>query len=512
MDDSIIVSDIVQILEDCKLPLTKFRIMDELHKRSISKGFTPEKCKRIIEDSIHRRERKFYRTKKIGRGFRYGLHKWKFSTIAKQVRKAIPASEFVQRKEIIELMRGIQETIGIQPTDFLKILIVERTIKKGRGRTYIRLNEYPPRNPSDDYLKNVTYMLLQLYRKPQTASSIKLLAQRFQLVSMLTSKRITHVIEESIANEEYLFSKLHTGPQEFHKRYTVYRETSRDLREKMYETIRCELEKMRIFNFDDIVRVISEVEGKNGESVKVGRKRITRILDSSSFHKISPKIYTSIPCDLHNQSNSTEQLLILAKNMQDSEFLGFTAAMVYHSGVDLNPSIPLTLAAQRTKPRVSPRIFQHRRFIRTVTDDLKHFIIDGHLGNHSIRVSSKERTFVDCIGQIALCGGWGEITKHLMRFTHLDVSIIIDYLCEKPQGHIRRVGLLLELGRHNSIENWCVKEDHLETLASFVKGSYLSYPQKLSANESYQFTRWKYRISNEIYSTITYLMTHLKQN
>lgn len=81
--------------------------------------------------------------------------------------------------------------------------------------------------------------------------------------------------------------------------------------------------------------------------------------------------------------------------------------------------------------------------------------------NQSIRVTSLERTLVDCLDRPRLGGGWEEVWRSFEAVPYLDVDAVVGYaLLLENATTIAAVGYFLELKQ----EPWMVGNDHLEWL------------------------------------------------
>ncbi|MDP2181523.1 MAG: type IV toxin-antitoxin system AbiEi family antitoxin, partial [Actinomycetota bacterium] len=154
------------------------------------------------------------------------------------------------------------------------------------------------------------------------------------------------------------------------------------------------------------------------------------------------------------------------------------AVMVYHSALELHglahsASRRVQFAATRTTPRFTYRDFEFRRYDPpkplTPADSVQSTTLvrrpDG-----VVRVTTRERTLVDCVNRTDLAGGLEEVYRSLAALPYVDASNVLAYLRElQSPTAVARTGWLLE----QRAQEWYVSGDDLEEMRSMLgKGPY----------------------------------------
>ncbi len=91
---------------------------------------------------------------------------------------------------------------------------------------------------------------------------------------------------------------------------------------------------------------------------------------------------------------------------------------------------------------------------------------------YHLRVSSKERTFIECIDRVEYAGGWEECLKSLENLGGLNFQRIVNLLF-KTQKEIllRKVGYVLELLKKNSPLYEHLEDRPLDSIAKRASGA-----------------------------------------
>jgi len=87
-----------------------------------------------------------------------------------------------------------------------------------------------------------------------------------------------------------------------------------------------------------------------------------------------------------------------------------------------------------------------------------------------VRVTTRERTLVDCLSRMDLSGGLEEVARSLAALPYVDASNVLAYLRElRSPTVVARVGWFLE----QRASEWYVSQDALDEMRSMLgKGPY----------------------------------------
>lgn len=152
--------------------------------------------------------------------------------------------------------------------------------------------------------------------------------------------------------------------------------------------------------------------------------------------------------------------------------------MVYHSALELNglahsPSRRVQFVTLRTLPGFAYRDFEFRRYkppkSLSTSDSVQSTTLlrrpDG-----VVRVTTRERTLVDCVNRMDLSGGLEEASRSLAALPYVDASNVLAYLRElRSPTAVARTGWFLE----QRAREWYVSEDALDEMRSMLgRGPY----------------------------------------
>ncbi|MEI7814521.1 MAG: type IV toxin-antitoxin system AbiEi family antitoxin [Coriobacteriia bacterium] len=154
------------------------------------------------------------------------------------------------------------------------------------------------------------------------------------------------------------------------------------------------------------------------------------------------------------------------------------AVMVYHSALELHglahsPSRRVQFVAAGLTPRFTYRDWEFRRYdlpksplpADTVQSTMLVPRPDG-----VVRVTTRERTLVDCVNRSDLAGGLEEVFRSLASLPYVDASNVLAYLRDlRSPTAVARTGWTLE----QRAREWYVPDEALEEMRSMLgKGPY----------------------------------------
>ena len=157
--------------------------------------------------------------------------------------------------------------------------------------------------------------------------------------------------------------------------------------------------------------------------------------------------------------------------------LSADVVMVYHSALELHglahsPTRPVQFASPTATAPFVYRDFEFRRYkprSLPAADAVQSTTLmrrpDG-----VVRVTTRERTLVDCVSRMDLSGGLEEVTRSLAGLPYVDASNVLAYLRELGSPTVvARTGWFLE----QRASEWYVSADALDEMRSMLgKGPY----------------------------------------
>jgi predicted transcriptional regulator of viral defense system len=151
------------------------------------------------------------------------------------------------------------------------------------------------------------------------------------------------------------------------------------------------------------------------------------------------------------------------------------AVMVYHSALDLHglahsPSRRVQFTTSKATASFAYRDLEFRRHDPPKTRDPLQMTTLVRRPQGVVRVTTRERTLVDCLSRTDLAGGLEEVLRSLAGVPYVDASKVLSYLRElaSPTA-VARTGWFLT----QRSKEWYVSDDSLEDMRSMLaKGPY----------------------------------------
>jgi predicted transcriptional regulator of viral defense system len=111
----------------------------------------------------------------------------------------------------------------------------------------------------------------------------------------------------------------------------------------------------------------------------------------------------------------------------------------------------------------------------------------------TVRVTSRERTFIDCLNHVDYVGGWEECLKSLESLGGIKYSNLLTLLKSIPHKQLllRRIGFFLEILRDRSIYYEALPAQTLNVIEKYLSPSKLYIDRTLRLEENEFIPRWK---------------------
>lgn len=141
------------------------------------------------------------------------------------------------------------------------------------------------------------------------------------------------------------------------------------------------------------------------------KKFLNRLLSEEKLKRVSKGMYAAK--NVYNPEKTQTDRYLLASKIRSPYYIGYHAALELH-GCAYSMFNTVQVAVKRNsyfKPFIFENV-EYKPVIRTVQDLTTETQQLTHLGN-KITLSSPSRTFVDCIDQYHICGGYEEVLKSI---------------------------------------------------------------------------------------------------
>jgi predicted transcriptional regulator of viral defense system len=220
------------------------------------------------------------------------------------------------------------------------------------------------------------------------------------------------------------------------------------------------LEQHQVFSLDDF-------RGEMGEG-RTAYNLLARAVKNGHADRVMREVYVSRSGQF--SEIEPDPFLVAAAVSKD-------VVMVYHSALELHglahsPSRRVQFMSSRLATRFAYRDFQYQRFQRpesSRSSDAQSTTLVAR-PNGVVRVTTRERTVVDCVNHTDLSGGLEEVARSLAALPYVDGANVLAYL--KTLGSptaVARTGWLLE----QRAKEWHVDSDALEEMRHMLgRGPY----------------------------------------
>jgi len=230
------------------------------------------------------------------------------------------------------------------------------------------------------------------------------------------------------------------------------------------DALYAEMLKKKVLSFDEIVCLARETLNQSFQGSYIYSKYISRLLKKGRLERIRRGLYVALsPIE---DKPSVDKFLVASK-IKPEYFLGYHTALEFHGRA--YSAYNETYVCVKPESPFSPFEFGRYRFRPVFVEDLDSGVEEKIFKNSTIRVSGKERTFVDCLERIEYAGGWEEALKSLQNLGGLDFEKVESLTLKVGNDMLlRKVGFVLELLKKNSIFYEYLPDEILERLAARV--------------------------------------------
>lgn len=184
--------------------------------------------------------------------------------------------------------------------------------------------------------------------------------------------------------------------------------------------------KLKVFTLQDLINTSNNINSAN--------KLISKLLKQGYIKKIKHNLYAV--CDIETKKVLASQYVIASK-IKDDAYISYHTALEYY-GV-------------KNQTFYSVFVSSSKRFQNFAFDGYTYTYINskndfGIIQQNNIKVTDKERTFLDCINKTDLAGGNEELLLCLEIFGKLDDYKLLEYLKKYNSKKLyAKAGFMLEL-------------------------------------------------------------------
>ena len=242
-----------------------------------------------------------------------------------------------------------------------------------------------------------------------------------------------------------------------------------------------EILRRKVVSFEEILDLAEKILKQKHERSYINNIYVQNLLNSNRIERIRRGLYAAVP---PTENTPIVDKLLIASKIRENYYLGFHTALEYH-GCAYSHHTESHICI-KPEDRFNPFDFHQHHFKPVFVDDVTtEILVKQHKGS-TIKVSSKERTFIECLDRIENAGGWEETLKSLENMGGLNFEKIKKLVTAKgKQILIRKTGYILELLKERSVFYEHLPIEVLEAMEKHVHGQpqYLIRGTRGSANK-----------------------------
>lgn len=178
-----------------------------------------------------------------------------------------------------------------------------------------------------------------------------------------------------------------------------------------------------------------------------GRQNLLKALVRKGWVlKVRKGVYALVPMEAGDRGAEgfAVDRLVVASSLVEPYYIGYWSALNYHG---LTDQIPAAVYVATTKPRASRQVMGYP--IKFVTLPSRKFFgsEDVEVGKAAVRMSTVEKTIVDCLDHPEHCGGVDTVASALF-FNQADINIKTLVTLARKIGNsavLKRLGFLAEV-------------------------------------------------------------------
>lgn len=227
------------------------------------------------------------------------------------------------------------------------------------------------------------------------------------------------------------------------------------------EKIYLKLLGLKVVTFNEIVAEAEKIIGPK-EPRYIHLKYVKRLSQDGKLQRIRRGLYTVVP-PLGDEEKYAPDKFIIASKIRDNYYLGYHTALEFYGCA--YSSFNEVYIALRKKDRFCPFRYRNLKFKPILVQDPYFGVEEKDYLGHTIRVSSRERTFIDCVDRVKYAGGWEESMKSLQALGGLNFDRLSKTLLSYNSDLLlRKVGFALDLLRDTSVFYEHFSDKTLDTL------------------------------------------------
>lgn len=244
---------------------------------------------------------------------------------------------------------------------------------------------------------------------------------------------------------------------------------------KKTETLYKALLKKRVVTVADIIKIAREVVSKGVTLNYLHKKYLRGMLKEGKMIRVQRGLYIVLE-PLETSENFSYDRFLLGSKLSKKYYLGFHTALEFYGCA--HSAFNTVYICLSKKNRFQSFTFQNTTFKPAYTDKVELGIKKHNYLSHTIIVSTKERTLVDCLNRVKYAGGWEECLKSLEGLSGVDFKKLLKIVDSFGNDLLyRKTGMVLQKLKDISIYYQDVDDDVLQFFKD-LSGSTPRYLEK----------------------------------
>ncbi len=224
---------------------------------------------------------------------------------------------------------------------------------------------------------------------------------------------------------------------------------------------------LKVFNVEDVYKLTG--------NMNTAKSMIRNLLLFGYIKRVKHNLY--VVCNIEFKNTIPDQYMIASKIKNDA-YISYHSALEYYG----------------VKNQVFYEVYvsTEKRFTNFEFEGISYKYINskynfGIVQDDKVRITDKERTFIDCIDKTELAGGNEELIMCLELFGKLDGNKILEYLAKYNSNKLyNKVGFFLELYK----ENYGVEQSVIEECRKDSENKKLYFNEETKRMKSKYIKEW----------------------
>jgi predicted transcriptional regulator of viral defense system len=225
---------------------------------------------------------------------------------------------------------------------------------------------------------------------------------------------------------------------------------------------------LAVVTSNEAIRLASQIVPNAPDREYLRKKYVARLVKSGKLWRVRKGLYLVLfPTDKPDEYMPDK--ILIASKVRREYYLGYHTALEYYGCAQ--SLYNEAYICVKPKHRFRPFSYKRLNFRPVFTEDTNTAIETKYYQETPIKVSSRERTFLDCIDKVQYAGGWEECIKSLEGLSHINPEKLLRILIERKKDKIlRRAGYVLELLRNRSSFYEQISDQLLTRIRTMTKG------------------------------------------